>query len=77
MGLIIVKDMEKQNCTIMTTSRKLPDDLLTKPHGNEVHNWAISIMQWCFIIGCFKVKFIGQCVKNLVMAMGSVDHMRE
>ena len=27
MGLIIVKDMEKQNCTIMTTTRKLPDDL--------------------------------------------------
>ena len=29
----------------MTTTRKLPDDLLTKPYGNGVHNWAISIMQ--------------------------------
>ena len=43
--------------------------------GNEVCNGAISIMQRGFNNDCYKVNPIGQWEKNLVMAMGFVDHL--
>ena len=43
--------------------------------GNGVRNGAISITHWGFIIGCYKVKSIGQWEKNLVMAMGFANHL--
>ena len=43
--------------------------------GNGVCNGAISITQWGFISDDYKVKFMGQWGKILVMAMGFVDHL--
>ena len=40
--------------------------------GNGVRNGAIYIIQWGFINDCYKGWPMG---KNLVMAMGFVDHL--
>ena len=55
---------------------------MIRPHGmcyshlgNGVRNGAISITQWGFISGYYKVKSIGQWGKILVMAMGFEDRL--
>ena len=42
----------------------LPQGMCYSHLGNGVRNGAISISQWGFISGCYKVKSIGQWVKN-------------
>ena len=43
--------------------------------GNGVRYGANSIIQWGFINDCYKGNPVGQWEKNLVMAMGFVDHL--
>ena len=60
---------------MLVTSRLVPHGMCYSHLGKGIRNGAISIMQWGFISGCYKVKSIGQWGKILVMAMGFVDHL--
>ena len=53
----------------------MPHGMCYSHLGNGVRNGAIAITQRGFISGCYVVKSIGQWGKNLVMAMGFVDHL--
>ena len=64
--------MTKINFDLITQA---PRYVLLPSPLNGVGNGAISITQWGFISGCYKVKSIGQWVKNFVMAMGFVDQL--